>query len=813
MEKIRSEMQKRGYLVDDLEIDGRFHRFPVGGGKGQPGYYKFINSPSGMVGIYGDFVSGKRYTFKNGEDHGGLSAKDMATHARQLAEAALKLNRDHERGAMAARFFWDTGSEVKSHQYLKTKGVANYGLKLCAYGCYQNWLMVPVCNTDGEIRTLQYIRADGEKRFEKDAEKKKNFFKISGDDSTLILAEGYSTAASIHAATGQTVVVAFDAGNLIEVARVVKERYPSSEIIVAADNDQWKKAIGNPGVEAATDAAIATDAKIAIPQFRDLETKPTDFNDLFTLEGSQAVLNHISIAKPIDRGKALKSEVSKLFELDPLERELGRDRLAKKYDIRKKVIDDFLNQHLKKVEVESMQSIVCDTEPADIPVDGESLLNKISSILTQRVVLPDGAGDAISLWIMLTYCHDAFNILPILGISSPTKQCGKTTLEENLQGLVHKGLSASNISPAAVYRTVEKYCPTLLIDEADTFLKNNDELRGILNSGHTRSSAYVMRLEGDDYEPKQFSTWGPKAIATIGALPETIADRSIIIQLRRKSRSEKIVKTGYEFVDKTAGIRAMCRRWANDYFVEIREACERVNVPPSGNDRKDDNWFPLFAIAETIGGGWPEKVRNSMKRLVRISDDESIGIKLLFDIRCIFESQNIERIFSKNLVDELNGLTESPWADWNRGKGLTPNALARLLKPFGIESATMRIDADLLKGYRKKSFTDAFTRYIPPDATVTTLQSNNFNDLEQNQSVTSKYNVTEEKQDNDLKSLDCYVVTDENDQKGVCEEKSLCFGCRARDEDTNLCHRNAIFEGKSGSGISCEKAVKNCRFS
>ena len=94
------------------------------------------------------------------------------------------------------------------------------------------------------------------------------------------------------------------------------------------------------------------------------------------------------------------------------------------------------------------------------------LLDTISEKISKYVILPDGAREPIATWCVLTYCYDAFRILPILGIVSPTKRCGKTTLLETLQGLVNKSLIASNISPAAVFRTIHKHNPTLLIDEA-----------------------------------------------------------------------------------------------------------------------------------------------------------------------------------------------------------------------------------------------------------------------------------------------------------------------------------------------------------
>jgi hypothetical protein len=409
---------------------------------------------------------------------------------------------------------------------------------------------------------------------------------------------------------------------------------------------------------------------------------------------------------------------------------------------------------------------------------------------------------------MLTYCPDAFNILPIIGICSPTKQCGKTTLEEILQGLTNKGLCASNLTPAAVFRTVEKYSPTLLIDEADTFLKNNDELRGIINSGHTKASAFVIRIEGEGLEPVKFSTWGPKAIAMIGVLPETIGDRSIIIRLRRKKQSEHIIKTGIDFIEEKTDTRSMCKRWAMDNFDAIRDV--NVRVPPSGNDRQDDNWFPLFKIAEVVGGDWPVKVKNSMTKLVNVGNDEAIGTKLLLDIKTIFEDKGIDRIFSKDLVGELKDLTESPWADWNRGKGLTTNAMARILKPFSIEPKTMRIEFERFKGYTVNSFSDSFFRYLSPISTVTPGQVNDISSLGAKQTVTSESDVTVEKHDKDLNLIHCHVVTDEISGKGKKKEKSPCLGCKARDPETDFCHAKSVFEGKTGPGIPCEVAVKNC---
>ncbi len=462
----------------------------------------------------------------------------------------------------------------------------------------------------------------------------------------------------------------------------------------------------------------------------------------------------------------LVSEVLAIIDLDPLTREQERNRISKEHNVRKSVIDQFIKELIKREKTGGTTEIVTEVEPYEYEIDGAMLLNSISEELSKYIILPEGAAEAIAAWTVLTYCQDAFRILPLLGIISPVKRCGKTLLLETLQGIVNKGLTASNISPPAVFRTVDKYHPTLLIDEADTFLKDNNELRGVFNSGHTRTTAFVIRVEGENHEPVKFSTWGPKAISMIGTLPDTLKDRSIIIKLRRKTLNENTAKLDIDFEAECFDIRRKCQRWANDNLDEL--SITRPDIPQTNSDRMTDNWMPLFAIAEVAGDSWPELIRKSMLGMFDSTDD-STGPKLLQDIQDIFDSHLGERIFSDDLVEALKDKKESPWCDWNRGKGLTQNGLARQLKPFSIKSKTMRIGENLKKGYELDSFNDAFKRYIPlipPISSVTPLQDNNINELDAKQSVTDKNDVTDEKQDNLLNLKDCYDVTDEKGGAG-----------------------------------------------
>src|SRR5215831_14523184 len=137
--------------------------------------------------------------------------------------------------------------------------------------------------------------------------------------------------------------------------------------------------------------------------------------------------------------------------------------------------------------------LVADPEPWPSEVDGGELLSEIESLIRRFVILQRDASHAIALWILHAWALRAFDISALLAITSVMKRCGKTTLLELIGMLVPRSLSASNITSSSLFRAIEKFKPVLLIDEADTFLSGNDELRGVLNAGHRKSSAFVIR--------------------------------------------------------------------------------------------------------------------------------------------------------------------------------------------------------------------------------------------------------------------------------------------------------------------------------
>ncbi len=357
-------------------------------------------------------------------------------------------------------------------------------------------------------------------------------------------------------------------------------------------------------------------------------------------------------------------------------------------------------------------------EPWPVPVDGCQVLDRIAGVIRRYVVLSPEQAVMIALWVVHAWTHDAFEISPILAITSPEKRCGKTTLLTVLGQLTPRPLHSANITAAAVFRALEKYRPTLLIDEADTFLKDDDDLRGMVNSGHSRRTAWVIRLVGDDHEPRRFSTWGAKAISCIGDLSGkhgTLSDRSVQVGLRRKTKWEKVCRLRSSHLGYLDEIRGQALRWSNDH---VDALCDGDPVIPAElHDRAADNWRPLLSIADLVGGEWSARARGACVCLGREgSDEDSAGVMLLQDIAQVFEERKVSRISSADLVNALVSLTDRPWGEWWRGNPITQRRLARLLSQFGIRPRALRIqgkDGEVnVKGYDQSWFSDAFARYV-----------------------------------------------------------------------------------------------------
>ena len=363
-------------------------------------------------------------------------------------------------------------------------------------------------------------------------------------------------------------------------------------------------------------------------------------------------------------------------------------------------------------EGKSSQMAFQKADPWPYSVDGTELLDGITDVLRRFVILSLPETHAIALWIVHTYAIEATSICPILIIKSAEKRCGKTVLMELLHNLVSRPLPASNITASALFRVIEKYQCVLLLDEADTFIYNSEELRGILNSGYRRSGSYVIRTVGEDFEPVVFNTFGPKAVAQIDMPPETIVDRGIIVNMQRKKPNEKPERLRADKIfDVFRHLRQKAVRWTQDNLAALTD-CEPA-LPDSLNDRAQDSWRPLMAIAEIAGDKWVEHGLTSAVKLSEEKSEVSKRTLLLDDIRNLFRQLNTTRMSSAEICEELSAIEEHPWPEWRNGQPITARQLARMLEPLGIRPRQMKMDKINIRGYEWEDFLDSFSRYLP----------------------------------------------------------------------------------------------------
>jgi hypothetical protein len=317
--------------------------------------------------------------------------------------------------------------------------------------------------------------------------------------------------------------------------------------------------------------------------------------------------------------------------------------------------------------------------------------------------------------VLQSYAHEAANISPLLLLMSPVKRCGKSTVLLLLQMLVRRPFLALKATAAVIYRVIDARCPTLLLDEADQYMKSDSAIAAVLNGGHNRHTAKVVICDGDNHEPREFSAWGPKAIASIKPLDDTTMDRSIVIPMRRRLKGEQVARFRADRPAIFAPLRRQCRRWADDNLVVLRDVDPE---PPDWlNDRAADNWRTLLAIA--VVAGWRDDAEEALAALVpqKADDDEDYGVSALRDVKVVFTRRGATVLASTFIMRELNDLPESPWADWNRGNGLSQKALANLLRPFGVrpdrvEPTTGDATGKRVRGYKRAWFEDAWARYL-----------------------------------------------------------------------------------------------------
>lgn len=341
------------------------------------------------------------------------------------------------------------------------------------------------------------------------------------------------------------------------------------------------------------------------------------------------------------------------------------------------------------------------------------MLAAIGDTFRRYLSLPAGAPDVLALWCAHSHAFDLFHCTPRLNLYSPEKGCGKSTTLDMVKLFVPIPVTTESLTTAVLFRLVQKITPTLLIDEVDSFLEGNEELRGLLNGGHKRGGQ-TYRCVGDDHSVRSFSVHCPVVLAGIGRLPATLHDRSIVIPLVRAKPGEIPERFDFRRTHRESELCRKLARWVADVRTELEQLDPRL--PDGCYNRPADNWRPIFAVAEAVGGDWPERARRAYASLAASGDvsPHGRGAELLADIRDVFIKTGLDRMPSARICEDLKGREDRPWPEFRNGQPITPVQMAKLLKPFEIIPRDIRVNLECLKGYHVADFADAWERYLPP---------------------------------------------------------------------------------------------------
>jgi Protein of unknown function (DUF3631) len=353
-----------------------------------------------------------------------------------------------------------------------------------------------------------------------------------------------------------------------------------------------------------------------------------------------------------------------------------------------------------------------------------TLVAELSGYLRKYVVMSSAQTLLVALWVIHTHCMKAVEQTPYLTVTSPEPQCGKSRLIDATRLLCPRPWVAITPSEAVVYRKIDSDAPTLFLDEIDLIFNprsadRHEHLRALLNAGHRRGST-VPRCIGSSNKVVNFNTFCPKLLAGMGTLPDTIADRSVPIRLQRRKDDEKVAR----FFEREANpvattLREEIEAWATDKTIaRLRKA--RPQMPDELSDRMQEGCEILVATADELGCG--DDARAALVEVFgteRLDQQESLRIRLLADVKSVFEQQDakarkpLRQISTKTLLRRLCEIDDAPWRHYY-GRRLEPRDLAALLRQYGIHSTLIRVPKkeNPMKGYKRDDFYEPWKRYL-----------------------------------------------------------------------------------------------------
>ncbi|PWU57683.1 hypothetical protein DLJ47_01885 [Micromonospora sp. S4605] len=361
------------------------------------------------------------------------------------------------------------------------------------------------------------------------------------------------------------------------------------------------------------------------------------------------------------------------------------------------------------------------------PRYGRWLLDQVHDTLRRFVILPsEEAYDAVTLWVAASHGVPWLDTAPRLAIISPTKRCGKSRLIDVCECLSFNPLTTANTTVAALVRSISPVDPpTIFIDEADTVFgtkkqaENNEDLRGIVNSGHQRGRP-VRRWDVRRNRAEELETFAFAALAAIKDLPDTIMDRAVVVRMRRRANDEKVERFRLSRNrEELEALGAKVNRWLRSYSEELSKGVPEDAMPVE--DRAADTWEPLIAVADLAGGKWPDRARAAARVMTgaeagEAASGDAAGLELLQDLRTVWYPEE-DKVHSNTIVNRLINIEGARWSNYQYGRPINQYELAQLIKPYGISPKSVRAGADKAnrKGFERHAIEEVWRRYLPEE--------------------------------------------------------------------------------------------------
>jgi hypothetical protein len=392
------------------------------------------------------------------------------------------------------------------------------------------------------------------------------------------------------------------------------------------------------------------------------------------------------------------------------------DRPAENYkkicaDIAASVHKLYAEKDQEQKQKDELPKIEFNPQPTEtaIVTDEEGAVRRLEAFFAKYLVLPPGLALVLSLWTIGTHMFDLFDIFPYLAITAVAMRCGKSRVLDLIWHVSRMASYSANISPAALFRIIDAFHPTILLDEAEGLINPKSEtaliMVGLLNAGHSKKAHVLRAVPASAGNAKvtleQLNLFCPKAFTAIGKLPLTLADRSIAIRMQRRRSDQPIArylsrKATTEGLERLAEIKSLVEK----NCAAIQKEYEAVEDYGQLVDREADNWASLLAICGVIA---PSRIRELQLTAMQngsekdqANADTSVAMLLIADLQDIlkklltkeqlelFKDSDVPGFSSKTLLNELWQIRESPWGDEHGLQHLTAWKLSSLLRPFEV---------------------------------------------------------------------------------------------------------------------------------